>query len=261
MEKERIDLLLLKKGLVESRSRAQAYIREGRVRLNNKVVDKPGTIVNVDSEINIEKPFPYVGRGALKLKKALESFNIEVRDKIAADIGSSTGGFVDVLLQKGASLVYAVDVNIKQLHYKLQKDKKVIKIEKNARYLLSADFKFGKPEIFTMDVSFISVLKIFPALIKVNPEAIFVSLIKPQFEGKREFLRKGIVKDKKHIYSTLFSVYKSLKDKGIFLNDVEISPIKGQKGNIEFLFLLNDKKKTFDQHFVEKKIKEVSFEL
>ena len=261
MVKERIDLLLLKKGLVESRNKAQAFIREGRVRLNNRVVDKPGTIVNVDSEIKIEKPFPYVGRGALKLKKALESFKMDVRGKITADIGSSTGGFVEVLLEKGASLVYAVDVNIKQLHYKLQKEERVIKIEKNARYLSVEDFKFGKPELFTMDVSFISVLKIFPALIKINPEAIFISLIKPQFEGKREFLRKGIVRDKKHIYSTLFSVYKSLKEMGIFLNDVEVSPIRGQKGNFEFLFLLNDKRKAFAPHSVEKKIKEVSFEL
>ncbi len=261
MVKERIDLLLLKKGFVESRNKAQAYIREGRVRLNNIVVDKPGTLVNVDSEVIIEKPFPYVGRGALKLKKAFESFNLDVKGKITADIGSSTGGFVEILLEKGASLVYAVDVNIKQLHYKLQKEERVIKIEKNARYLTLKDFKFGKPQFFSMDVSFISVLKIFPALIKINPEATFISLIKPQFEGKREFLRKGIVKDKKHIYSTLFSVYKSLKDMGIFLNDVEISPIRGQKGNIEFLFLLNEKGKAFDQHSIEKKIKEVSFEL
>ena len=258
MEKERLDLLLVKKGMIESRARAQAYIRERRVRLKGKIIDKPGTLVKTDSEIEIEKPFPYVSRGALKIKKALENFKINVKNKIAADIGSSTGGFSEVLLKKGAKIVYAVDVNTKQLHYKLQNNEKIVKIEKNARYLLPEDFKFGKPQLFTMDVSFISILKIFPALLKINSDAIFISLIKPQFEGKREFLRKGIVKDKKLLFEIIFAVYKKLFELGLFLKDVEISPIKGQKGNTEFLFLLNTKSESFNKN-IEKKIEEVVF--
>ncbi len=259
MEKERIDVLLVEKGLVESRNKAQAYIRERRVKINNKIIDKPGTLINKESEIEIKEPFPFVSRGALKIKKALESFSINVKNKVIADIGASTGGFTDYLLFCGAKLIYAVDVNTKQLHYKLQKNKKIVKIEKNARYLTSEDFKFGIPEIFTMDVSFISVIKIFPALLRINPKSIFITLIKPQFEGKREYLKKGIVVNRKNLYNIIFSVYKKLKEMELFLQNIEISPIKGQKGNTEFLFLLTGEKEKFKKDFIENKIKEVVF--
>ena len=258
MKKERLDILLLEKENIKSRNLAQAYIREGRVSVNGRMVDKPGTPIKIDSEITIKEVFPYVSRGGLKLEKALEVFSVNPKGKIAADIGSSTGGFTDLLLQKGVKKIYAVDVNINQLDYKLQNNQTIIKIKKNGRFLEKQDFKEGIPEIFVMDVSFISVLKILPALIKINKEADFIILIKPQFEGKREYLKKGIVKDKKNIHKILLTVYTGIRNLGLYLHGVVKSPVKGQKGNKEYLFYL--KATVSGLSNPEEKIGEVIFE-
>ncbi len=258
MKKERLDLLLIEKQKIKSRNLAQAYIREGRVSVNGQIIDKPGTLVKIDSELKIKEVLPYVSRGGLKLEKALHEFSVNPKNKIAADIGSSTGGFTDVLLQNGAIKVYAVDVNIDQLDYKLYNNDNVIKIKKNGRYLEKKDFKDGVPEIFVMDVSFISVLKILPALIKINEDAEFIILIKPQFEGERKYLRKGIVKDNENIYKILVNVSEGILKLGLFFHGITESPVKGQKGNTEYLFYL--KKENSGLLKLKEKLKEVVFE-
>ncbi len=258
MKKERLDLLLIERENIKSRNLAQAYIREGRVSVNGQMVDKPGTPVRIDSEIKIKEVFPFVSRGGLKLEKALEAFSVNPTGKIAADIGSSTGGFTDLLLQRGVKKIYAVDVNINQLDYKLQNNPDIIKIKKNGRFLEKKDFKEGIPELFVMDVSFISVLKILPALIKINKEADYILLIKPQFEGKREYLKKGIVKDKKNIQKILNGVHAGINNLGLYLYGVVKSPVRGQKGNTEYLFYL--KSEGFGLSNPEEIIGEVIFE-
>ncbi len=240
MRRVRLDELLVIRGYFSSKSRAKAEIMSGNVFVDGVKIEKAGTYVNENSHIEIKEKMPYVSRGALKLKKAIEKFNINVKDKICLDIGSSTGGFVDLLLEKGAKKVYAVDVNVKQLHYRLSKNKKIIKIEKNARYLKLYDFD-ETPEIITIDVSFISVLKILPAIKEINKDAKIIVLIKPQFEGKRSDVKKGIVKDKKTLYRIILTVLEKISELGFNVVGLTESPIKGQKGNREFLILIDNK--------------------
>ncbi len=163
MKKIRLDLLLTQKGLTPSREKAQALILAGQVLVEGKPAFKPGQLVLSESDISIREAFPYVSRAGAKLEQALKTFKIKVRNKIALDIGVSTGGFTDCLLQFGAKKVYAVDVNIKQLDWKLRQDPKVVTIQKNARYLQAADLP-ETPEIGVIDVSFISILKILLAV-------------------------------------------------------------------------------------------------
>ncbi len=237
--KIRLDELLVKKGFFESRTRAKAEIMEGNVFVNGIKVDKAGTMIKMDSRIEIKKKLEYVSRGALKLEYALKKWNINVKDKVCLDIGSSTGGFVEVFLKNNAKKVYAVDVNIKQLHYKLYNDKRVIKIEKNARYLRREDLE-ELPDIISIDVSFISAHKILEPLKKINIDASIILLIKPQFEGEKKDVKKGIVKDKRVLLKIVENFLKKLSSE---FNPVELieSPIKGQKGNREFLLLIDNK--------------------
>ncbi len=241
--KKRLDTILTEKNIVESKHKAQAMILAGQVFVNNIKVDKPGKKFTEDIEIEI-KAFPkFVSRGGFKLEFALNQFNVELRDKICMDVGASTGGFTDCLLQYGAKKVYAIDVGYGQLHYKLRNNPKVINIEKcNFRYIKSNRI-LDLIDLCTIDVSFISLKLIIPKcldFLKDNGEII--ALIKPQFEaGKDEVGKGGIVKDPiihKKVISNLKDFFSSINLSVLSLVE---SPILGQKGNKEFLIYLKNK--------------------
>lgn len=196
MKKERVDKLLVDRGLAETPQKAQALIMAGLVFSGGRRLEKAGQLVARDADVALQRPLPYVSRGGLKLKEALDAFHLDVSGRTCADIGSSTGGFTDCLLQRGAAKVYAVDVDIRQIDRRLRDDPRVVLIEKNARYLVRDDLA-GFPDIIVMDVSFISVLKIIPALRDViSPGGRLLSLLKPQFEaGRGQVGKKGIVRD------------------------------------------------------------------
>lgn len=240
--KERVDVILVQRGLFESRERAQRAIMAGLIYSDNQRIEKPGTKVTLDIPIEVKgDPIPYVGRGGLKLEKALQIFNIDVRDKVMLDIGASTGGFTDCALQNGAKLVYALDVGYNQLAWKLRNDARVIVMERtNFRYSQPEDFNQGLPEFATIDVSFISLKLMLPVLKKLLIAGSFVVvLIKPQFEaGKDEVGKKGIVRDKKVHTAVLDNIITFAKNEGYDIDGLSYSPITGGEGNIEFLALL-----------------------
>ena len=229
-------MLLVEKGLVESREKAQNLIRAGQVRINGAVEDKPSKKFTEDVKIEILQLPKYVSRGAYKLLKAFEIFELDVKDKVCCDIGSSTGGFTQVLLEKGAKKVYAVDVGRGQLHWKLRNDPRVIVMEKtNARYLKWQDLG-EKVDFFTCDVSFISVLKILDAISDILiEEGEGVILVKPQFEASRRKVVKGIVKDPKVWKEVIDKIREGFLEKGFSILGLTYSPIKGNEGNVEFL--------------------------
>ncbi len=238
MVKRRIDTLLVESELVESRARAQSLIMAGEVMVNGKAITKAGTLINDNSEITIVTPFPFVSRGGLKLNYALERFNINVTGKVIADIGASTGGFTDCLLQRGARKVYAIDVGYGQLDYRLRKDSRVVVMERvNARYDMElAD----KVDLVTIDVSFISVEKVIPSVFKILKEGgNILVLIKPQFEAKKEEVGKGGVIKKPLIHATVLGRFINwLISNNYQLLDITTSPIKGANGNMEFFILI-----------------------
>ncbi len=241
-QKERIDKLLVDKGLVESREKAQVLIMSGVVFVNNQKIDKPGTKVPTDANIHIKEKMPYVSRGGFKLEKGLKVFNLDVKDKICLDIGSSTGGFTDCLLQNGAKKVYAVDVGKNQLHEKLRADSRVISIEEfNARYLTENEIP-EKIDILVCDVSFISITKILPNICNLLKEDFKgIILIKPQFELSKKEVKDGVVRDKELHFKAIKSVIESLMQSCYCIKDLDFSPIKGPEGNIEFLALIEKK--------------------
>ncbi len=240
MPKRRLDNLLLERGIVQSRERAKGLILSGDVRVNGNPVNKAGTLIDENAEIEITKDIPYVSRGGLKLEKAIKEFNINVKDKAAIDVGASTGGFTDCLIQYGAKKVYAVDVGYGQLAWKLRNDPRVVVIErKNIRYIKPSDI--GEPvDIATIDVSFISLKLVLPVvknLLKENGEII--ALIKPQFEiGKGEVGKGGIVREKEKHEKVISEIKSFAIDLGFKVSNVTESPIAGQKGNVEFLIYL-----------------------
>ena len=201
MKKERLDALLVNRGMFESRAKAQAAIMAGQVLVNEQKVEKAGTAVNPECTIRLlGNKLPYVSRGGLKLEKALQIFPISVADKVVADVGASTGGFTDCALQNGAAKVYALDVGYGQLAWKLRQDERVINMERtNVRYL-EEDSLPEKVDAVTIDVAFISLDKILPAVHKILKESGFVvALIKPQFEaGKENVGKKGVVRDERY---------------------------------------------------------------
>jgi len=240
--KERLDVLLVSRGLSESREKAKATIMAGLVFVNNQRVDKAGTKLPVDVDITVKgNPIPYVGRGGLKLEKAMETFPIDLTGKTMMDIGASTGGFTDCALQRGAAKVFAVDVGYGQLAWKLRTDDRVVNMERtNIRNVTVADI--GEPvDFISIDVSFISLLKIMPAvepLLKAG--GTMVTLIKPQFEAGREHVGKGgIVRD----IQVHRDVERKLRDcariLGLTVRDWLDSPIAGGDGNREFFIWLN----------------------
>lgn len=230
--------MLVDRGLVRNRREAEAFIREGLVSAGGVRKDKPGCKVDPDISLKVKAPFhPYVSRGGVKLERALKVFRIFVERKIALDIGASTGGFTDCLLRHGASKVYAVDVGYGQLDWKLRKDRRVISMEKlNARYLKKEDFP-EIPCIATVDVSFISLDKVLPPLYSILPRGgEVVALVKPQFEAGREKVgKKGVVRDPQVHREVLNRVLEFAQELGFRLGGLTVSPIKGPKGNVEFL--------------------------
>ncbi|NIS08117.1 MAG: TlyA family RNA methyltransferase [Candidatus Dadabacteria bacterium] len=237
-KKERIDVVLHEMGFVESRNAAKSLLMSGSVFVNGQKIDKAGKIISLDSEITIKDARPkYVGRGGLKLEKALKEFRIDVTDKVCLDIGSSTGGFTDCLLQHGALRVHAIDVGYGQLDWKLRNDPRVILKERlNARYLKNEDIG-ESVDLIVIDVSFISITKVIePALAILKNGGALIGLIKPQFElGKGEVGKGGIVRDQEKHKAVVQKVQKFLEDIG--LQDIETinSPILGAEGNKEFL--------------------------
>lgn len=245
-EKERLDVLLVKRGFFESREKAKAAVIAGVVKVNGNIVTKPDLKIPVDSLIEIKEAIPYVSRGGFKLKKAIDTFGVDVRGKVALDVGASTGGFTDCLLQEGAIKVYAVDVGKGQLHEKLRKDPRVIVKEGiNARYLKEEDIP-DKVDVVTIDVSFISLLKIFPAIRKfLYDDSIIISLIKPQFEASpKEVSRGGIVKNIDVHIKILENIKEKLKEQGFFMQNVTYYLSKEGKGNIEYPSLFTIKQGT-----------------
>lgn len=234
-KKERLDKLLVARGLVATRSKAQGIILAGEVLVDGVRVDKPGTAVSLDAAIELKAQLPYVGRGGFKLAGALEAFGLDVQDTICADVGACTGGFTDVLLQNGAARVYAIDVGYGQLDWSLRQDKRVVVLERtNARYLES----LAEPVNFVaIDVSFISLRLILPAVRQwLAPGASIVVLIKPQFEaGPEQVGRGGIVKDTAVHRTVLLDLWRWFRVNGFGVQGLARSPVTGAEGNVEFL--------------------------
>lgn len=236
--KERLDILLLDRKLAKSREQAKAFIMEGLVFVDEQISDKPGTKVDLDSKIVVKgDQCRYVSRGGLKLEKAIEVFKIDIKDRICVDIGASTGGFTDCMLQNGASKVYSIDVGYGQLDWKLRNDPRVVNIERcNVRYL-DPDEIPDKAAFISIDVSFISLRLILPvAASLLESDGSIVALIKPQFEaGRNQVGKKGIVRDPDVHEQVIFNVMDYCTENALYLKDLSWSPVKGAKGNIEYL--------------------------
>jgi 23S rRNA (cytidine1920-2'-O)/16S rRNA (cytidine1409-2'-O)-methyltransferase len=236
MKKQRLDVALVERGLVETRSKAQSLIMARRVLVNGAFVDKAGATVTAEDEVRIaELEHPWVGRGGMKLAHALKSFSITVNDKLCADIGASTGGFTDVMLKNGARKVYAIDVGYGQLDASLRSDPRVVNREKvNARYLQAGDFDEAV-QFVSIDVSFISLKLILPTIARFL-DGELVALIKPQFEvGKADIGKGGIVRDEAKRREVVESVVAFAREHGYDVKGVIESPVKGAEGNVEFL--------------------------
>ncbi|WP_338451679.1 TlyA family RNA methyltransferase [Niallia oryzisoli] len=238
-KKERVDVLLVDQGLFETREKAKRAVMAGIVYCEETRLDKPGEKISADSKLTVKgKTLPYVSRGGLKLEKALQVFEVDIKDKILLDIGASTGGFTDCALQNGAAMSYAVDVGYNQLAWKLRQDERVVVMERtNFRYVTPSDFPLGMPNFASIDVSFISLKLILPVLkTLLVPGSDVVALVKPQFEAGREQVgKKGIVRDPKVHESVIGSMIDFSLQLGFDVKNLSFSPITGGEGNIEFL--------------------------
>lgn len=236
MKKQRLDVVLVERGLVETRSKAQSLIMARRVLVNEQFVDKAGATVAEDDEVRVaELEHPWVGRGGMKLAHALKEFAINVDGKVCADIGASTGGFTDVMLKSGATKVYAIDVGYGQIDVSLRNDPRVVNREKtNARFLTAESF--DEPiEFVSIDVSFIPLKLILPAVATFLTGEL-VALIKPQFEvGKHEVGKGGIVRDEAKRAAAVQGVTDVARELGFEVKGVIDSPVKGAEGNVEYL--------------------------
>lgn len=257
MEFKRIDILLKEKGLVKSRELAKVSISKKLVKYNDNIVKKASLKIPVDSNIElINPPLKYVSRAGYKLEKAIDYFNIDLKDKIAMDMGASTGGFTDCMLNNHIKKVYAVDVGYNQMDSDIIKNSKVINMEKtNIRYLDTDKIK-EKLDFISIDLSFISLTKILAVAKEIlKKDGEILALIKPQFEAGKEFVGKnGIIKDKKIHLKSIIKIKDYLKTLDLYLTDIYYSPIKGGDGNIEFLAYITYKSPAFD---IDKKIKEI----
>ncbi|MFN6466251.1 MAG: TlyA family RNA methyltransferase [Nostoc sp. DedVER02] len=244
MAKQRLDTLLVELNLCSSRALAQRLIQAGEVTVNQQLVDKPGTEVDIEAQINIKERSPFVSRGGEKLSKALSVFAIPVVERICLDGGISTGGFTDCLLQAGAKQVYGIDVGYGQVDWRLRNDSRVILRERTNLRQLRPDELYGEndpiPDLAVVDVSFISLTKILPALwqlTQANREAVL--LVKPQFEvGRSRVGKKGVVRDPNDQADAIFQVLQAAYELGWKYKGLTWSPIVGPAGNIEYLLWL-----------------------
>lgn len=236
--KERLDVLLVQMGLFESREKAKRAIMSGVVFVDNQRVDKAGTVIKTEANIEVRgKTLGFVSRGGLKLEKAMKAFDLDLTDAVCMDIGASTGGFTDCMLQSGAKKVYSVDVGYGQLDWKLRNSDQVVNMERtNIRYVKPEDIE-DQLDFVSIDVSFISLKLVLPvavSLMKENAKIVF--LIKPQFEAGRDKVKKhGVVRDKSVHKDVIEKVLEYAYNAGLAIEDVSFSPITGPKGNIEFL--------------------------
>jgi 23S rRNA (cytidine1920-2'-O)/16S rRNA (cytidine1409-2'-O)-methyltransferase len=239
--KERLDKLLVDRGLAQSRERARALIMAGQVVVADHVAEKAGQLVPVAAEVRLKgEVLPYVSRGGLKLQKALDEFGVDVTGLTALDVGASTGGFTDCLLQRGAGKVMAVDVGYGQLAWKLRQDERVVNLEKtNIRYLTS-DVLPEVPDIAVIDASFISLAKVLPATVRLLRDGgMIIALIKPQFEvGRGEVGKGGVVRDAGKHREVVAAIRSEAENLGLEVRGVTESPILGPKGNREFLICM-----------------------
>lgn len=257
-KKERLDTILVTRGFFDNKSKAQAAVLAGLVKINGQIVSKAGMQINQNTDLPIEvESLPYVSRGGFKLEKALKEFDIKVNDKICLDSGASTGGFIDCLLQNGAKKVYAVDVGYGQLAWKLRTDPRVVVIERTNIRNISPEKIYKDLEIaelVTLDLSFISITKVLKnikALMSPERQEI-IALIKPQFEAEKEQVPKsGVIKDKNIHINVIKNIVEYACTLGIYPVDLTYSPIKGPAGNIEYLVYITDKQ----NHINEEKIR------
>lgn len=259
-EKERLDSLLVQRGLAPSRELAKAYIMAGTVYVDGRKEDKAGTKLPNDVSIEVRGgQMKYVSRGGYKLEKAIEEFDISLEGKTCMDIGASTGGFTDCMLQNGAAKVYAIDVGYGQFAWKLRNDPRVVCLEKtNMRYVTHEQVP-DEADFASVDVSFISLTKILPAALGVLGEkGQLVCLIKPQFEAGREKVgKKGVVKDRAVHREVIKKITDYAEEQGLGILGLSFSPIKGPEGNIEYLIYLDKQQKGMEKDAVRKQLEEV----
>lgn len=236
-KKQRLDLLLVERGLVESREQARRLIMAGEVLVNEVVQDKPGQSFPQDVELRVRNTLPYVSRGGLKLAAALDTFQLDVAGKIAIDVGASTGGFTDCLLQRGVAQVYAIDVGYGQLAWKLRNDPRVVVMERtNIRHLTALPNEV-QADLAVIDASFISLTLVLPpALHLLQPKAELIALIKPQFEaGKDQVGKGGVVRNSTIHRAVLETIFAFVQQLGLTITGLRPSPLLGPAGNVEFL--------------------------
>ncbi|MBD8975564.1 TlyA family RNA methyltransferase [Veillonella magna] len=236
--KERLDVLLVNRGLFESREKAKTAIMAGQIFIGTVCVDKAGTKVAIDADIHIKgNTLPYVSRGGLKLEKALSMYPVDLTDAVMVDIGASTGGFTDCALQNGARKVFAIDVGYNQLAWKLRQDSRVINMEKQNIRTVTPEQLGELSDFISIDVAFISLDKVLPvAVTLLKDSGSLVALIKPQFEAGRDKVGKGgIIRDEAVHKEVLDRILHVAEDAGLYLHGLTYSPIKGTEGNIEFL--------------------------
>ena len=248
--KERIDVLLVHNGFYDDIEKAKRAVMAGIVIVNDKKIEKPGTQIKIDDDKPLDirlkgKKFKYVSRGGLKLEKAIKVFDLDFKDKVVLDVGSSTGGFTDCSLDNGASHVYAIDVGTNQLDWKLRSDERVTSIENmHIRNLIKEDIDNSNINFIVMDVSFISITNVFSSLKKFFEEDTkLMALIKPQFEVEKSMISKGgIVREKANQIFAIKRVIEEAEKNGLYLEKLDFSPIKGGKGNSEYISLFGLKK-------------------
>ncbi len=258
--KKRLDVLLVEKGFAASREKAKAIIMSGIVFVDGQREDKAGSVFDEEKEIVIKgKTLKYVSRGGLKLEKAMKNFDISLEGKVCMDVGASTGGFTDCMLQNGAVKVYSVDVGHGQLDWKLRNDERVVCMERtNMRYMTREDIE--EPAAFvSIDVSFISLTKILPAVYQVlEDDGQVVALIKPQFEAGREKVgKKGVVRDRKVHKEVIEKICEFASAHGFRLLHLDYSPIKGPEGNIEYLLHMQKTETMENEHDLEQRMDQV----
>lgn len=258
MAKIRLDVFLHNNGYFDSREKARIAIMEGKIFVDNQKEDKPGTMIKIDANVEVKgEKLKYVSRGGYKLEKALNVFDIDLNEKVCIDIGSSTGGFTDVMLQNGARKVYAVDCGTNQLDYKLRICEKVVVMENtNARYLTKDSFE--SIDFVSVDVSFISLTKIIPVIKDIlKPFGKAVFLIKPQFEAGKQLVEKnGVVRDKKVHKDIIENVILFCEKNDMKVVGLDYSPIKGPAGNIEYLLYI-EKADVLDEIYKKEKISNI----